>query len=159
MSLESTLIVTTALFFKPYVKNVTFGKNLRTISYDFIGYGCKSLTTYKVAAANKYYSDAKGLLYDKKKTVLKAYPFGSKAKKLTILKTVKYVNVFDDFLKETKVQKFAVEKGNKWYTVRKKFIPDMEMYDQFMIGASQISGYGNYIAFDYINIKELNSGE
>lgn len=49
--------------------------------------------------------------------------------------------------------------GNKWYTVRKKFIPDMEMYDQFMIGASQISGYGNYIAFDYINIKELNSGE
>ena len=35
----------------------------------------------------------------------------------------------------------------------------MEMYDQFMIGASQISGYGNYIAFDYINIKELNSGE
>ncbi len=106
-----------ALCFNPYVKNVTFGKNLRTISYDFIGYGCKSLTTYKVAAANKYYSDAKGLLYDKKKTVLKAYPFGSKAKKLTILKTVKYVNVFDDFLKETKVQKFAVEKGNKWYTV------------------------------------------
>lgn len=106
-----------ALCFNSYVKKVTFGKNLRTISYDFIGYGCKNLTTYKVAAANKYYSDAKGILYDKKKTVLKAYPFGSKAKKLTILKTVKYVNVFDDFLKETKVQKFAVEKGSKWYTV------------------------------------------
>jgi len=46
--------------------------------------------------------------------------------------------------------------GNTWFVVRKKFIPDMPMYDQFMIGASQISGYGNYISFDYINIKEIN---
>lgn len=44
--------------------------------------------------------------------------------------------------------------GSQWYTVTKKFIPDTEIYDQFMIGASQVSGSGNYFMIDYINIME-----
>lgn len=35
-----------------------------------------------------------------------------------------------------------------------KFRPNSNIYDEFMIGASQISGPDNYISFDYINITE-----
>lgn len=45
--------------------------------------------------------------------------------------------------------------GNQWYEVMKKFVPDTEVYDQFMIGASQVSGEGNYFMIDYINIGEM----
>lgn len=44
--------------------------------------------------------------------------------------------------------------GSQWYTVSKRFVPDTELYDQFMIGASQVSGFGNYFMIDYINIRE-----
>lgn len=44
--------------------------------------------------------------------------------------------------------------GEQWYTVRKEFYADTDSYDQFMIGASQISGAGNYFMIDYINIFE-----
>ena len=44
--------------------------------------------------------------------------------------------------------------GNIWYEVNKKIVPDTELYDQFMIGASQVSGAGNYFMLDYITIKE-----
>lgn len=36
-----------------------------------------------------------------------------------------------------------------------EFTPKSNMYDEFMIGASQISGQENYISFDYINITEV----
>ena len=45
--------------------------------------------------------------------------------------------------------------GNKWYEVRVKFIPDTDLYDQFMIGASQVSGQGNFFMLDYVNIVEV----
>lgn len=112
-----TEIQNDAICFNPYLKKVTLGKNMRTVHHDFLGYGCKNLSGYAVVSQNKYLSADKGILYNKKKTILKAYPYGKKAKKLTILKTVNCINVFDSFLKETKVQKFAVEKGNKYYTV------------------------------------------
>lgn len=44
--------------------------------------------------------------------------------------------------------------GSIWYEIKKEFIPDTDLYDQFMIGASQVSGDGNYFMIDYINIKE-----
>lgn len=45
--------------------------------------------------------------------------------------------------------------GDKWFEVKKTFMPDTDLYDQFMIGASQISGIGNYFMIDYINILEV----
>lgn len=36
-----------------------------------------------------------------------------------------------------------------------EFSPKSNIFDEFMIGASQISGQNNYIAFDYINITEV----
>ena len=44
--------------------------------------------------------------------------------------------------------------GDKWIEKSITFIPDSELYDEFMIGAAQLSGTGNFITFDYINIKE-----
>ena len=45
--------------------------------------------------------------------------------------------------------------GAQWYTVKKEFITDADSYDQFMIGASHLSGVGNFFAIDYINILEV----
>lgn len=42
----------------------------------------------------------------------------------------------------------------KWQEIRGEFIPNSNIYDEFMIGASQISGIDNYIAFDLIHICE-----
>ncbi len=41
-----------------------------------------------------------------------------------------------------------------WVNCEKEFKPDSKNYNQFMIGASQVSGENNYITFDYIDIKE-----
>jgi coenzyme F420-reducing hydrogenase beta subunit len=43
-----------------------------------------------------------------------------------------------------------------WNEIAIEFTPNSRLYDEFMIGASQVSGSGNYIAFDYINIGEAN---
>lgn len=44
--------------------------------------------------------------------------------------------------------------GKQWITISKRFTPNSNIFDQFMIGASQISGSDNYIVFQYINIQE-----
>lgn len=47
------------------------------------------------------------------------------------------------------------KKETDWEELRVKFSPKADIYDQFMIGASQISGENNYIIIDYINIIEI----
>ena len=42
-----------------------------------------------------------------------------------------------------------------WNIVNTFFTPNSNIYDEFMIGASQVSGPENYIAFDYIRISRL----
>lgn len=42
----------------------------------------------------------------------------------------------------------------EWVELTKTFIPNSALYDEFMIGASQIIGSGSYIAFDYIYITK-----
>ena len=39
-----------------------------------------------------------------------------------------------------------------WVIKKCKFIPNTNFYDEFMIGASQVFGIDNYIAFEYIYI-------
>ena len=41
---------------------------------------------------------------------------------------------------------------NDWIDLSFDFIPNSNVYDAFMIGASQISGEDNYISFAHINI-------
>lgn len=43
---------------------------------------------------------------------------------------------------------------NEWIELSFEFVPKADIYDEFMIGASQVSGANNYISFNYINIKE-----
>ena len=43
--------------------------------------------------------------------------------------------------------------GNEWLEYEIPFIPDTNFYDEFMIGAAQVIGESNYIAFDYIFIN------
>ena len=43
--------------------------------------------------------------------------------------------------------------GNEWIDLEIRFKADSNLYDEFMIGASQVSGENNYIAFQYINLK------
>jgi coenzyme F420-reducing hydrogenase beta subunit len=42
-----------------------------------------------------------------------------------------------------------------WIELTVEFTPNSKLYDEFMIGASHVSGTDNYIAFDYINIREV----
>ena len=41
-----------------------------------------------------------------------------------------------------------------WIETKTKFKPNSNLFDEFMIGASQIRGEGNHISIDYINIEE-----
>lgn len=43
--------------------------------------------------------------------------------------------------------------GKEWLEYEIPFIPDTNFYDEFMIGAAQIIGEDNFIAFDYILIN------
>lgn len=45
--------------------------------------------------------------------------------------------------------------GCNWNIVNIKFKPNAKVYDEFMIGAAQISGENNFIIFDYISITEM----
>ena len=52
------------------------------------------MSGYKVASGNKYFSASKGVLFNKKKTSLVAYPFRSKATSYTIPKSVKSIEPY-----------------------------------------------------------------
>ena len=45
--------------------------------------------------------------------------------------------------------------GSQWYVFEKIVYPDTDLCDQFMIGASQVSGVGNFFMIDFINIMEV----
>lgn len=47
------------------------------------------------------------------------------------------------------------QEKNRWVQLSTEFVPDSRVYDEFMIGASQISGPDAYIAFAYIVISEV----
>ena len=42
------------------------------------------------------------------------------------------------------------EKKGIWAEVEARFVPDSNLYDEFMFGASQIKGEGRYLAIEYI---------
>lgn len=103
-----------------YLKKIVLGKKVLYIDYYAMGYGCKQLEAFGVSKNNSNFSVKDGILYDKKKTVLAMYPFGKKAKTLTILKSVERINMLSDFLAKTSLKQFKLEKGNKYFKLNKK---------------------------------------
>lgn len=43
---------------------------------------------------------------------------------------------------------------SEWVELSVEFVPKSDVFDEFMIGAAQLNGNGNYLAIDYINIYE-----
>ena len=103
-----------------YLKKIVLGKKVSSVDNYAMGYGCKKLASYGVDKKNKYFSVKDGILYDKGKKYLAMYPFGKKAKTLTILKSVQYLYVTSDFLAKTSLKQFKLEKGNSYFKLNKK---------------------------------------
>lgn len=103
-----------------YLKKIVLGKKVSSLDYYSMGYGCKKLAAYGVNKKNQIFCAKDGIVYDKKKTILAVYPFGKKAKTLTILKSLEYIAVPSDFLAKTSLKGFKLEKGNKYFKLNKK---------------------------------------
>lgn len=105
-----------AILNNPYLKKVVLGKKVKYISSQWFGYGCKKLAKVEVNKSNKYFTAKSGVLYNKKVTSVKAYPYGKKGKTFVIPKTVSSFDINSNFMQKTKVKKFKLEKGNKTLT-------------------------------------------
>ncbi len=57
-----------------YLKTITIGKNVKTISYRAFCGTVRNLTAYVVDEENPYFCSVDGVLFNKEKTVLVAYP-------------------------------------------------------------------------------------
>lgn len=44
--------------------------------------------------------------------------------------------------------------AKEWVTISKTFVPDNDIYSEFMVGALQIAGEGRFLAIDYIYITD-----
>ena len=99
------------IFFDSSTKlgTITLPKSLKKVNRATF-YGAY-VSGYKVASGNKYFSAAKGVLFNKKKTSLVAYPLGSKATSYTIPKSVKSIepNAFSmEALAPNKLKKLTI---------------------------------------------------
>ena len=45
--------------------------------------------------------------------------------------------------------------GEQWIEISKDFIPNAIYYDEFMVGAAQVTGPNNFLTFAYINISKV----
>ena len=65
-------------------------------------------------------------------------------------------------IKEALTQKMQIiythnvsqEDANTWVTISEVFVPNSNVYNEFMIGASHITGKDRFLAIDYIDIRE-----
>lgn len=71
------------------IKTFTVPKNVKTIGRG--AFVSSDIGSFKVAKGNKYFSTKSGVLFDKKKTVLIAYPLGRKGKSYKIPSSVKTI--------------------------------------------------------------------
>ncbi|MDD5948876.1 MAG: leucine-rich repeat protein [Lachnospiraceae bacterium] len=112
-----TTIYSDALVNNSYLKKITLGKKTRFINPVTFAMGCKKLTKIEVNKKNKYFTSKDGVLYDKKMTILKSYPAGSKKSSYTLPKTVKSIAIDSTCFQANKsLKKLKVEKGNKYFT-------------------------------------------
>lgn len=79
-------------FWGSNVKIVTVGKFISSIKANTLS--SNKLTTIKVTKGNKKFSAKNGVLYNKKKTKLIAYPIARKKSKFSVPKSVKYIGSY-----------------------------------------------------------------
>lgn len=75
------------------LRSISFGSGLKGLSY-YIFTECPKLEKISVSKTNKYFSSKNGVLYDKKKTVLRAYPMNRSKRRFTFPSSVKEVYYF-----------------------------------------------------------------
>lgn len=72
------------------LRSISFGSGLKALS-SYIFTECPKLEKISVSKTNKYFSSKNGVLYDKKKTVLRAYPMNRSKRRFTFPSSVKEV--------------------------------------------------------------------
>ncbi|MBR6391760.1 MAG: leucine-rich repeat protein [Eubacterium sp.] len=87
---NKTSTVSTRAFMYSSVKTVILGSAVKTASGDAFCEGT-SISEIKVAKSNRYFTVKDGVLFNKKKTKIVAYPYAKKGKSYTIPSTVKVV--------------------------------------------------------------------
>ena len=104
-----TSIGTTVFKYIRNITSITIPKNVENIaSAPFLG--CSNLTTINVNTANKYYCSVNGILYNKNKTEIIAYPAGIKSKTYNGISTLK--RVYNHTFYEVKnIEKIILPKG------------------------------------------------
>lgn len=90
------------------VKKVTFPKSLKYIN-AFSFYNCKSISAFKVVSENAKFSAANGVLFNKNKSTLIAYPSGLKVAEYSLPKSVKTVSKYA--FMNSKLKKIVLDKN------------------------------------------------
>ena len=106
--------------FPRYLKTLIVGKGLKEFDGTYSLASFPSLEKIKVSRNNKYFSSKDGVLYNKKKTKLIAYPGGKKTSKFTIPSSVKTVDdnsfAWHGYLKNVTFTKNVKKIGNAAFT-------------------------------------------
>lgn len=101
-SLPSTLTkIGSGAFFDAELKSITIPKNVKKLGAQV--FYANPIKAFKVAKGNKYFSTKDGVLFNKKKTTLIAYPEEKTSKSYTIPSTVKTINASVFFCDEAAI--------------------------------------------------------
>lgn len=94
-------------FYRCYsLKEISIPSNVQQIDANPF-FRCSSLTKITVEPSNAYYSDLDGVLFDKEKTQLIAYPEGKTLETYVVPKTVKKLNI-DSFGYHTMIKELTI---------------------------------------------------
>ena len=88
------------------------------------------------------------------------YPFGKKAKTLTILKSVKEINLYSAFFTKTPLKHFKLQKGNSYFKLNKKRtkLTDKEYGIVYNLNLKDIDAYTEFESNDATQGGTLEQG-
>jgi hypothetical protein len=144
----------------PKLSTVTLPKSLKKVNKAAF-YGAY-VSAYKVASGNKYFSAAKGVLFNKKKTSLVAYPLRSKATSYTIPKTVKSIEPYAfsmEAVASCKLKKLIVPTSVT--SVKNDALCGLyncKVYFKGKAPKNLYKGLGNYASITIYYVKKYESG-
>ena len=150
------------IFFDSSTKlgTITLPKSLKKVNRATF-YGAY-VSGYKVASGNKYFSASKGVLFNKKKTSLVAYPLRSSATSYTIPKSVKSIepNAFSmEALAGNKLKKLTVPTSVT--SVKNdafRGLYNCKVYFKGKAPKNLFKGLGNYASITIYYVKKYESG-
>ena len=104
---QSITAIEGSSFYRCYsLEQITIPKNVSKIKCNPF-FRCSSLLNISVDPENKYFIDIDGVLFNKEKTVLIAYPEGKETNEYTVPGTVKKINI-DAFGYHTKLKQLTI---------------------------------------------------